>query len=83
MSGEIHFHTSINIPVVRPVLFHLICDELEGLAHAILRHLFLRLVKLFKLYHEDKVSLLQHVAPKSVLLGLCQQNLLFFCYVLD
>jgi hypothetical protein len=54
---EVVLHARINIPVVRPVLFHLIGNVLESLPHAVLDHFLFGLFGFLELFNQNRDNL--------------------------
>lgn len=48
--GEVDSHAGVNVSVVGSVFFHFVCDEFEGLPHAVLDHFLFGLFAFLELF---------------------------------
>lgn len=50
ISGEVHFHTGVDITIMCTIFFHFVCNKLESFSHAVFDHLFLSFFCFFELF---------------------------------
>ena len=57
--AEVKLHAGVDVAVVGAIFLHVVGNELKGLPHAVLGHLFLCFVQLFELLCQNSESVPQ------------------------